>query len=265
MNAPTTPTTVRLSGDEGLLSAIPAILGFHPTDSVVIACMQGTRNRLGPIIRIDLTDVLSAPIPLAVQMSGVMYRHADRAVLVFYGTDADPMRFAETLRTFGAPINGTLFVGNEPHHIDAALHAETVALGNVVQPTRECLRTRVEFDEKSSDEVDAVLASAMRDYASRDRFLATHMADARPALEQVLAMCRLTRDSKEDDSSMVLANMCAVAGLLAYRCGDGALAQVCLDRSLRVDPAHNLARMVIQVISVGIPPAELDHLMEGIR
>ena len=105
----------------------------------------------------------------------------------------------------------------------------------------------------------------MGDSASRDLFLAAHIGNARPALEQVLALCRHTPDPEHGTSVVVVANLCAVAGLLAYRCGDGALAQVCLDRALRIDPAHTLSQMTVQVISVGIPPADLDRLMEGIR
>jgi hypothetical protein len=38
-------STIRVAGREGLLSAIPVLLGFHPADSVVIACL-GKNNRV---------------------------------------------------------------------------------------------------------------------------------------------------------------------------------------------------------------------------
>ena len=47
-------TRVRLSGREGLLAAVPAMLGFHPQESLVMICLTGPRHRVGPVIRLDL-------------------------------------------------------------------------------------------------------------------------------------------------------------------------------------------------------------------
>jgi len=251
--------TIRLSGRRGLLSAIPAILGFHPVDSLAIVCLQGDRNRIGPILRVDLAGYRSAPATLACQLGSIVARHAEHSVLVFYGIESDPIGFAEMLSSSsGVPIIDVLFVGNEPRVIDPALHAETIGLGNVVQTTREGLRARVEFDVNAEPHLDLELIAAMRDYTSRDAFLADNVTDARAALERVLATCRRIADDA------VLADLCAVAAFLAYRVGDGALAQMCLDRALRIDPHHRLSQLMMQVISAGIAPTELDHLMEGI-
>ncbi len=250
--------TIRLSGRKGLLSAIPAILGFHPANSLVIACLQGDTNKVGPILRVDLSEYRSGPAALAYQLGSIIAKHSDNAVLVFYGIDADPIGFAGMLSHHGVSILDTVFVGNEPHEINLRMHAENIGLGNVVHTTREGLRARVEFDENAEPHLDLELIAAMRDYTSRDAFLADNVTDARPALERVLATCRRIADDA------VLADLCAVAAFLAYRVGDGALAQVCLDRALRIDPHHRLSQLMMQVMSVAILPTELDHLMEGV-
>ena len=46
--------TLQLSGRSGLLAAVPALLGFHPQESLVLMCLSGPRRQLGPVLRVDL-------------------------------------------------------------------------------------------------------------------------------------------------------------------------------------------------------------------
>jgi hypothetical protein len=53
----------------------------------------------------------------------------------------------------------------------------------------------------------------------------------------------------------------APASLLAFaawRCGDGTLATLALDRALHADPGYSLAQLLRQVIQAGLPPSVLD-------
>ncbi|MEV0430577.1 DUF4192 domain-containing protein [Micromonospora sp. NPDC050495] len=53
----------------------------------------------------------------------------------------------------------------------------------------------------------------------------------------------------------------APASLLAFaawRCGDGALASVALDRALAADPDYSLAHVINQALRAGLPPSLLD-------
>ncbi len=45
---------VRVSGPQGIIGSIPYLLGFHPEESLVMLCLRGERNRMGPVLRIDL-------------------------------------------------------------------------------------------------------------------------------------------------------------------------------------------------------------------
>jgi hypothetical protein len=74
---------VRIVGRDSLLSAIPVVVGFHPTDSVVLACLQKGSSRLGPIVRADLAQYRSDPDTLAEYLASSASKHADRCVLVF--------------------------------------------------------------------------------------------------------------------------------------------------------------------------------------
>jgi len=56
------------------------------------------------------------------------------------------------------------------------------------------------------------------------------------------------------------AEVCAVLAVAAYRRGDGALAQVAVDRCLSAEPDHRLAHPMLAVMAAGLPPDELEHL-----
>jgi hypothetical protein len=158
MNTP----VVRITGRDSLISAIPVILGFHPADSVVLACLQKGSGRVGPIVRADLAQYRSDPETLAEYLAFGASKHADRCLLVFYGTGADPTGFDDLLRTHGMPVLGTAFVDNEPHGLHPELHAEHVGLGHVVADDREALAARVEFNPKAGNKPDLDLMTAMR-------------------------------------------------------------------------------------------------------
>src|ERR1700712_3745100 len=81
-------TTVRLTGRRGLLAAIPAMLGFHPEESLVMICLSGPRRRVGPVIRIDLDDPAGrdrsgAAGPVS-QFLAHALRYSDEVALVCY-------------------------------------------------------------------------------------------------------------------------------------------------------------------------------------
>ena len=57
------------------------------------------------------------------------------------------------------------------------------------------------------------------------------------------------------------AGICAVLATIAYRHGDGALAQVAADRCLRAEPGNGLAHLLVATMSAGMPPDVLDGLL----
>jgi hypothetical protein len=253
---------IRITGSESLLSAVPVVLGFHPTDSVVLACLQKGRKLLGPIARVDLALYWSGPDALAEQLAFSTRGHADHCVLVFYGLEVDPFGFDGMLANYGMSVVHTVFTGNEPHELHAMLHAESVLRGKVIADDREALRARVEFNDTAGIPPDQTILTAMRDSASRDEYLAANISRAQDVLPHILATCRRIADPAVGASTAVVANLCAVAGILAYRVGDGNLTQVCLDRAYRIDPSHRLSHVMNAAIAVGTAPEELDGLMQ---
>jgi len=52
-----------------------------------------------------------------------------------------------------------------------------------------------------------------------------------------------------------------VLAMVAYRHGDGALAQLAVDRCLLAEPEHRLAHLMIAIMSAGIHPDQLDAIV----
>src|ERR1700712_5583082 len=73
---------IRVSGPAGLLAAVPPMLGFHPSDSLVLMCLSGQRRRVGPVARVDLPP--GHDRPLARHLTGHAQRHADEVVVICY-------------------------------------------------------------------------------------------------------------------------------------------------------------------------------------
>ncbi len=57
------------------------------------------------------------------------------------------------------------------------------------------------------------------------------------------------------------AQICTVLAIVAYRQGDGALAQVAVDRVLLVDPSHRLSGLLVAMMHAGMPPHLLDSML----
>ncbi|MET0965374.1 MAG: DUF4192 domain-containing protein [Nakamurella sp.] len=75
-------TPIRVSGPAGLLAAVPPMLGFHPTNSLVLMCLSGDRRRIGPVARVDLPA--GHDLAMARQLTGHARNHADEVVVISY-------------------------------------------------------------------------------------------------------------------------------------------------------------------------------------
>jgi hypothetical protein len=321
-------TTVRLSGHDGLLAAIPAMLGFHPQESLVMVCVAGPRQRVGPVIRVDLhpTGHLPADGPVGVDdLRNYARQYADQVALVCYtsalGRPLLLERVESALRDDEADILDTVIVrfghaypagpdGSHsqrlalpgPEHPQVRLMTAAAALqGRAILPDRAALRASVAGPtgranraalatmRRAADEImgvlgpsgpldlaalgrlrdtavdealervgdtgtvpprtAAALALLVSDVRTRDHLIARAVREThRPWLAMLLAVARTTPD--ED-----AAQICAVLALTAYAGGDGALAQVAIDRCLNTDPTHRLAHLMVEAMAAGMPPA----------
>ena len=80
------PDRVRLDDLTDLASAVPHLLGFHPSESLVAIALRGPRERLAFTMRVDLLE--PAYDAEVADMTAVRMTHADAdAVLLFLYTD----------------------------------------------------------------------------------------------------------------------------------------------------------------------------------
>jgi hypothetical protein len=52
-----------------------------------------------------------------------------------------------------------------------------------------------------------------------------------------------------------------VLALTAWRCGNGTLADIAAERALQVDPAYQLAGLVLQALQAGMHPSVIEQAL----
>ncbi len=320
------PAVVRLAGPEGMVAAVPQYLGFHPSESLVLLCLNGPRCRVGPAARVDLFEPGSTDA--VHQLVGCAVRYADAAAVVCYHQGARPPCLDEllaALRKAKVPVFAVLSVSGGlirdassaaaqradpgvpvPGPDDAQvrrLAAASVLAGRQVLPDRQALRASVAAPRgdllgRSRKAIRAVLTELADQLASPMDLLPPELsADLDRTLAQAFAQysdtgcvapktaarlaaiathigCRdhlIARAVGREDPAAVpvlisvagqcpdpeAAEICAVLAVVAYRYGDGALAQCAVDRTLHVKPRHRLAHLMLCAMSSGLPPREL--------
>lgn len=333
-------TTVRLTGRGGLLAAVPALLGFHPQESLVMVCLSGPRRRVGPVIRIDLDDLDDAAAPPGdiggpiTQLQLHAARYADEVAVMCYTElpgrspqmdavisalghgDArilDAVRITDGRANSWRPAHagdidfdrGSPMPDRSDPQVEE-LAAATALNGRGILADRQALRNSIagpsgseavkasaslhaaadgllgKIGHRGPVEVDRLLQMAevavdaglrqvavtgsvdpptgalltllMCDIEIRDAVIARAVTEMeQPFVPMLIALARATPD---DDA----AEICAVLAMAAYRRGDGALAQIAVDRTLATEPGHRLAHLMLGVMACGMPPADLEHL-----
>ncbi|GAA4542748.1 DUF4192 domain-containing protein [Pseudonocardia xishanensis] len=106
-------------------------------------------------------------------------------------------------------------------------------------------------------ELVRIMSAALRRTRFRDLALSTCTGDHAAAAEQLwAALARTCRGPAAADPAVLLA-VCALAR------GDGALANIALERAERVRPAHRLARDLRTAMAAGWGPTEVRTWLEG--
>ncbi len=99
------------------------------------------------------------------------------------------------------------------------------------------------------------IAALLAEEAVRDAVLAEAFADLDgPWLPMLIASATWTPDPMAPP-------LCSVLAWVAYRHGDGALAQVAVDRCLTAEPLHPLAAMLVDIMAAGLHPEALDDIV----
>ena len=351
---------ISISGPSGLLAAVPNMLGFHPTDSLVVMCFTGERYVLGPVARVDLPR--GRDPELVRYLTGTALTHADCVAVVCYprrrrrpailddliaelgnaGVGVMTALIVHAGRVWEAPSARPLRLADSlpaPTQDDPtvqALAAANALTGRVVLADREQLRASIAgpggsrrrvaeeaftavaqgigahlpditpvvtdhpphrvdpgsdgsdgsdgfdgFDGPGAiaplpDRVNRVIDCALIEVSALgtlDVHLAAELAVA--CLDRSVRDGVLIRGVFELDRgwlSMLIAvatwtpnpwaaGVCAVLTAIAYRHGDGALAQVSADRCLLAEPENSLIQLLIAMMSAGLPPQALDGML----
>lgn len=325
-------TPIRVSGVAGLLATVPSMLGFHPTNSLVLMCLTGDRRQVGPVARVDLP--YGHDREMAAQLTSHALNHADEVVLICYQTSKRrPPLLDDLLRELasaGMDVMDAIVVrggrarpalnaamervhpGMEIPGLDdpqvAALSAAGALAGRSILASRDELRRSIagptgrrlrqadaginkaigqwlpaagDVDllpgswQSPVEHVDALIEQAFGQVVIGDGVqvevataLAVHLADDlvrdavlergvvevdRPWLPMLISCATWTPDA-------LAPPLCSVLAMVAYRHGDGALAQIAVDRCLLAEPGNSLAHMMIAVMAAGIRPEELERI-----
>ena len=329
-------TPIRISGPVGLLATVPMMLGFHPTNSLVMMCVSGRRRKVGPVARVDLPP--GHDRAMAAHLARHALQHADEVVLVSYQSfRRRPPLLDDVLREMarvGMEVMDALVVrgGRARPALNAAMErahpgyplpgaddpqvraltAAGALAGRSVLADREELRRSIagptgarlrqaerkiteaacgrrpssellpgltaadhillgempsEVDDLISQafgqvlagdgvgvEVAAALIVLLTDHLVRDAVLDRAVIEVDlPWLPMLISCATWTPDP-------LAPPLCSVLAMVAYRHGDGALAQIAVDRCLLAEPEHPLAHLMIAIMAAGIHPEELERI-----
>ena len=98
---------VKISGPADILGVLPHRLGFHPTESLVVVCLEGPRNRDRLVMRFDLPAEECDDALVGLVLERVRAMKATGALLVVYTEQPSP--FSTTSPISG--ISGTARMG----------------------------------------------------------------------------------------------------------------------------------------------------------
>ncbi len=143
--------------------------------------------------------------------------------------------------------------------VDRELAAEALSDGVEVLRGRTLALARLQLSrsaegrlELSDDEV-ARLSLGAADLLVRDRFIAFDDADPAAWLGLLTTLARRTPDARG-------AAICGLVAWVAYQQGDGALANVALDRVLSIDPRHTMALLLRDCLEGQVTPTHMSAL-----
>jgi len=189
-------TAVKVDGQAGALGAAAALLGFNPTDSVVVMCLSGPRRQIGPVIRVDL-DHGQIPAGSAEQLAAHAARHADEVIVMTF-TDTGAAAAPDTAALVAAlrpacTVLEVIDAANTPHEVPEQLLVATALSGRAVLPDRAALARSVAHTP-TTHPADPMILSAMDNVTGRDQWLTTHGSDP-ASLPALVAAVQATRDT----------------------------------------------------------------------
>lgn len=251
-----TITKVRMTGTDAIVAAVPTLLGFHPTDSAVVIALDGPEKHVKFAARTDLPSGDTWDQQALATLTAATVQHADAAIVVTYGGRRGTRALTSALNEAGVTVIEVIHTGNAPADENPELAAAAALRGRATLPSRAAVADTVAFHDiprgcnpTGVDVLDKIVTTE-----GRDTYLAEHIKDA--ALLPTL--CAATQATP--DIHPAAANLLAITAAIAYRAGDGALANAAIERAHAIQPQHTLTYLIGQVIRSGIVPEALDSL-----
>lgn len=330
--------TLRLSGQGGLISAVPHLLGFAPEESLVLVGLGGRTGRLGITMRIDLPPdgPDSAPFPDEFEPMGqALLRDGGSECLAMVMTECPDddgvppyvdlvASLDEALYSCGIEVSDIVLVrtgrwrsylcpdpdccpaeGTEVPAASAELAAYSAYAGAVIRDSRTDLVAMIDADpvavaateralghvcremadaagtgtsEAYRERIEAVIERRVDAVASGTTRSLTHRDAARisiglidrPMRDRVAGHC--LRESAAAAESLWIdllhrvpppldAAPATLLALSSWARGDGALANVALDRALDSDPGYSLAQLVRNALDHALPPGTVREML----
>lgn len=325
---------VKVGSPAEILAAVPYLLGFHPTRSLVVIGARPPRDRIHVSFRYDLLD---PPDPahareLAAHAAAVFAReHVTVAIVVGYGPGTLVTPPAEQFRAQLAEVGVELremlrvedgrywsYLCTDPGCCAAdgvafdvstsLVAAQLTVAGNVTLPDRAALEATIaplgdpvrasmrQATVRAENRAASLIAEATRVGGKRRALLRPVIDDGLRAVSEAVGTYRAGEAISDDDEiawlTVTLADVrvrddawarmdpeyatahrrlwtdvvrraepCYVpapACLLAFtawQAGDGALANVAIDRALASDPGYTMALLLLDAVSGGLPPS----------
>lgn len=309
------PLVVRLRTPGDVVASLPALLGYHPTDSAVLIVLGGQRQRVRLTMRVDLPPQTSWRQVARVFAQGAARADGDIAVLALVDAtlaDGEAARgeLDRALAMVGVALTDVLIVADgryrslvctdpsccpdegRPVPSSSALSAAAVVQGRTISGSREDLaREFAPPEHKALDDATRV--------AGLMESTITHGSvplDGDSVLDELDVACDAVRNGGLGlDQAVRLAVMMAVGttrdlaylhlvsegeqihrevwgsvcrtvppqysavplvlfSLSAYLMGEGALANVALDRARQVDCGHPAVQLLRDLLAACIPP-----------
>lgn len=313
------PNTLRLRSPADVVCAIPYLVGFHPSDSVVVLACDGVAGAYA--VRLDLT----AADELLEHVAGLIARRGpDGVILAGYGPAGrvTPMvervrdrlhdqgvRVREALRVEGGrfwsylctdtaccPPEGTFVDVTASPVATAAIASGLVALPDRGELERmlapaggpgmraATLRAEQRLKEWAAHDAERVPARMAREGvplvrdvidracadgtlpgADETAWLGVLLSSLRVRDEAWVRMTdphlrthlRLWRHVVTRVSDPYAAAPASLLSFAAWRAGEGALANIALDRALSTDPAYSMALLLRELFLSGLPPSSV--------
>jgi hypothetical protein len=291
----TTPsrTVLTFRTPDDVLAAVPVLLGFEPSDSVVMLTFGGRETFHA---RIDLPPPTEVDEGIGLLLEPARAHGVTQVLLVVYSDRQRygarlARRFTESFEESGIRVLHTLRADGErwflgagpgiPYDVRAhAFRAQAVVEGQVVARSRDELAARLRTTGCAAD-VEALLTEVPPYDASETAvavwraleagtFEDTELAGLLPGIcdlsvrdaawgsmtrEDATAHVALWTDAVQRAPAHLAGGPAAILGLAAWLAGNGALAWCAVDRAVEADPDNSLAALVAELLDRAVPPS----------